>query len=213
MTTDSADRSPAPEGTEPRNGEIDAPRQARDTSSGSQRLTRRTTLQERFEESRVGKQVISAIILVILGVQVVWSMPDSAIRRGLMPIVEPANVINVNERWSMFAPNIGTRVENFEVQVTMADGSARVWRLEPGSRLQKIFWPSRLPLMTETAMRQQDGRRDLARWIVREVTGPSERPAKVVMMFHFKVLPRPGESSKNPTGTKVIYEEVLTGQQ
>lgn len=170
-------------------------------------------LQERFEESRVGKRVISAIILVILGVQVVWSMPDSAIRRGLMPIVEPANVINVNERWSMFAPNIGTRVEKFEAHVTMADGSDRVWRLEPGSRLEKIFWPSRFPLMTETAMRQQDGRRELARWIVHELTRPSERPVKVVMMFQFKVLPPPGESSKNPNGFKGIYEEVLTGQR
>ena len=208
MTTDRTDRSTVPEGTESGNGEVDALGQARDKSSRS----RRTTLQERFEESRLGKRVISAIILVILGVQVVWSMPDSAIRRGLMPIVEPANVINVNERWSMFAPNIGTRVENFEVQVTMADGSVRVWKLAPDSRLEKILLPSRLPVMIETTMRQQDGRKELARWIVRQVTGPSEHPVRVVMMFHFRVLSPPGQPSKNPTGIKGIYDEVLTGQ-
>ncbi|AGB25471.1 hypothetical protein Mycsm_05273 [Mycobacterium sp. JS623] len=213
MTTDGTDRRTAPGSPEASNVEMDAPGQSRDTSKHPQRLMRRTTLQERLEESRVGKRVISAVILVILGVQVVWSMPESAIRRDLMPLVEPANVINVNERWSMFAPNIGQRVENFEVQVTMADGTTRVWRVEPAARLEKIFWPSRLPLMTETAMRQQDGRKELARWIVRQLTGPSERPVKVVMMFHFRVLPPPGESSKNPTGTKVIYEEALTGQR
>ncbi|HYO02897.1 MAG TPA: hypothetical protein VET27_13910 [Mycobacterium sp.] len=130
-----------------------------------------------------------------------------------MPIVEPANAINVNERWSMFAPDTGTRVWWFEIDVTMADGSTRVWRIDPNSPLERIFLPDRWRLMTETAIRQQDGRRDFARWVVDRVTEPSDRPVKVVMMFHFKVLAPPGQPSKGSTGTKVLYEEVLTGQR
>jgi hypothetical protein len=31
-------------------------------------------------------------------------------------------------------------------------------------------------------------------------------------MFHYRVLPLPGEPSKGQTGTKVLYEEALTGR-
>lgn len=175
--------------------------------------TKRTTLQQRLEESRLGRRFISGIIVVIIGTQVVWSMPDSAIRRALMPVVEPANVINVNERWSMFAPAVGTRIDEFEVDVMMADGSSRIWKRKPNSLLEKIFLPDRWPLMTETAMRQQDGRRDFARWVVDQVAGPSDRPVKVVMMFHFRVLAPPGQPSKSAIGTRILYEEVLAGQR
>ncbi|MDT5152342.1 MAG: hypothetical protein QOI01_4075 [Mycobacterium sp.] len=151
--------------------------------------------------------------MVILGTQVVWSMPDSPIRRGLMPVVEPVNAIGVNERWSLYAPRLGSRIEELEVDVTMADGSSRIWKHSPNPRLEKIFLPDRWELMAATALRQQDGRIEFARWVVDRVTGPSDRPVKVVMMFHFKVLAPPGQPSKGSTGTKVLYEEVLTGQR
>jgi hypothetical protein len=174
---------------------------------------KRPTLQQRFEESRLGRRVISGIIVVILGTQVVWSMPDSPIRRGLMPVVEPVNAIGVNERWSLYAPRVSSRIEELEVDVTMADGSSRIWKHSPNPRLEKIFLPDRWELMAATALRQQDGRIEFARWVVDRVTGPSDRPVKVVMMFHFKVLAPPGQPSKGSTGTKVLYEEVLTGQR
>jgi hypothetical protein len=172
---------------------------------------KRPSLQQRFEESRLGRRVISGIIVVIIGTQVVWSMPYSAIKGVLMPIVEPANVINVNEGWTVFAPETGSRVFWFEVDVIMADGSTRVWKREPNPVLEKIFLPDRWPLMVETAIRQQDGRREFARWVVDRVTEPSENPVKVVMLFNFKVLAPPGQPSRSSISTKVLYEETLTG--
>ena len=126
---------------------------------------------------------------------------------------QSVNAINLTTRWSMFAPVPGQRVEEFEVDVTMADGSIRVWKRLPDPLLEKVFLPDRWPVMTENAMRQQDGRREFARWVVTNVTGPSDRPVKVVMMYHFKVLPPLGQPSKGATGIKVIYEEVFTGQR
>jgi hypothetical protein len=172
----------------------------------------RATLSERFEDSRVGAWVISAVIVVILGVQVVWSIPDSPIRRGLMPIVKPANVLNVNIPWEMFSGTPNPRIEDFEARVTMADGSTRTWKVLPRSPLEKMFVPNRWDLMREQAMRQQDGRRDFAHWIVREVTQPSERPVKVELLFHYKVLVKPGQSTTGQSGTRVLYEEELTGR-
>jgi hypothetical protein len=203
--TDPVSAAPAEQATAPSGGG--------GAGGGHPSAPTRPTLQQRFEESRVGRRIISGIIVVFLGTQVVWSMPDSAIRRGLMPIVEPVNAIGLNERWSMFAPRISSRVEELEVDVTMADGSTRVWKHLPNSRLEKIFLPDRWDLMAATALRQQDGRIEFGRWVVDRVTGPSDRPVKLVMMFHFRVLPPPGQPSKGATGTKVIYEEVLTGQR
>lgn len=171
------------------------------------------TLQQRFEESRLGRRVISGIIVVILGTQVVWSMPDSAIRRGLMPVVEPANAIDVNQRWTMYAPRFVQRIEELEVEVTMADGSARVWKRGPNPWLERIFLPDRWEAMVATQLRQQDGRIEFARWVVARVSGPSDRPVKVTMRLNFKALAPPGQPSKGATGTKVLYEEVLTGKQ
>lgn len=173
----------------------------------------RPTSQQRFEESRLGRRIITGIIVVILGTQVVWSMPDSTIRRGLMPVVEPANAIDVNQRWSMFAPRVASRVEELEVDVTMADGSTRVWRHRPNPTIEKIFRPDRWELLASTALRQQDGRIDLAHWVVDRLTGPSDRPVKVVMKFNFRVLAPPGQPSKGATGQKVVYEEILTGRR
>lgn len=171
----------------------------------------RPGLQQRVEESRLGKRLISAIILVILGTQVVWSMPDSAIRQALMPVVEPLNAVNLNERWAMFAPVTGTRAWRFHVDVTMADGSTRVWSHRPDGLLEKILMPDRWQPLMEMATRQPDGRKEFARWVVDTVTEPSERPVKVAVLYDFKALAPPGQPSKAPFSTKVLYEEVLTG--
>jgi hypothetical protein len=201
---------PVPEGSAV--GDHRSPSAVQDGQAAEQPQTsaKRPTLQQRFEESRIGMWIVSAIIVVIVGVQVVWSVPDSPIRRGLMPIVEPANVVGINIPWAMFSGNPTPRIEDFEVEVTMADGSTRTWKLHPRSRLEKVFLPNRWEGLRDQAMRQQDGRRDFARWVVREVTGPSERPVKVVMMFHFKALMRPGQQTLGQIGTKILYEEVLT---
>jgi hypothetical protein len=184
-----------------------------DNKSAAPAGDKRSTFQQRLEESRLGRRIITGIIVVILGTQVVWSMPESAIRRGLMPVVEPANAIDVNQRWTMFAPRLPTRVEEFEVDVTMADGSTRVWKLLPNPWLEKVFLPDRWEVMAANVQRQQDGRVEFTRWVVDRLTRPSDHPVKAVMKFNFKVLPPPGQPSKGAIGTKVLYEEVLTGQR
>ena len=210
MDDSETDRDPAPAGSEAVSVSTSQGEEPQACPEPGSPVTRRS-LQQRFEESSVGVWVISAIIVVILGVQVIWSVPDSPIRRALLNIAEPANALDINVQWAMFR-DLNRRVEDFEVQVTMADGSTRTWKRVPRSPLEKIVLPDRWDLMTYQAIHQQDGRKEFARWVVKEVTGPSDRPVKVVMMFHFRVLPLPGEPSKGQTGTKVLYEEALTGR-
>ena len=63
-----------------------------------------STLQQRFEDSRVGKVVISGLVAVIMVVGVVWNIPDSPIRSALTPVVEPvAAAAGMDQYWAMYA--------------------------------------------------------------------------------------------------------------
>ena len=93
-----------------------------------------STLQQRFEESDVGKVVISGLIAVFLLVGMVWNLPDSPISRSLGPRVQPvAGPTGLDQYWGMFAAP-SRRVDTVEVHVTMANGEDRVWTMQPGDR-------------------------------------------------------------------------------
>src|SRR6476620_11193070 len=60
-------------------------------------------LQQRFEESHVGKVVISAFVAVFVLIGVLWNVPDSPIRRSLMPVLTPdAAPAGLDQFWGMY---------------------------------------------------------------------------------------------------------------
>lgn len=61
------------------------------------------TPQQRFEESRVGKVVISVFIALFMLIGVIWNIPDSPIGRGLQDMVKPvASVVGLDQNWGMY---------------------------------------------------------------------------------------------------------------
>jgi len=132
-----------------------------------------------------------------------------------MPVVEPVNA-HRRQRTLVVVRNRVSARGSRSSRLTSRWPTAAVGygKHSPNPRLEKIFLPDRWETDGgKPRLRQQDGRIQFARWVVDRVTGPSDRPVKVVMMFHFKVLAPPGQPSKGSTGTKVLYEEVLTGQR
>lgn len=171
-----------------------------------------STLQQRFEESRVGKVVISGLVTVIVLVGVMWNVPDSPISRSLVPLVEPvAAPAGLDQDWRMYGtPN--KRLELIEVQVTMANGEIRVWTMQPGGR--GVGWWDRWIIMRHAVMADSSLRPQVARWVVREVTEPTERAVGVTVIFRTENLSQPGEDAggKSPA-MKVLYQEALAGPQ
>jgi hypothetical protein len=175
-----------------------------------------SSLQQRFEESPVGEIAISVLVAVVIIVGVAWNLPESPIKRSLLPIVGPvAAATYVNQEWALFAPVVPTRTETVEVQVIMADGSVRVWTAAPGDRLTGAIALARWKRLMNFAIIKPEIRPGIARWVVRRVTRPSEHPVRVAMVLRVQNLPPPGEEGRTlgATAGKVLYQEDLTGPQ
>jgi hypothetical protein len=172
-----------------------------------------STLQQRFEESRTGQVMISGLVAAILFVGAAWNLPTSPIKRSIVPVLKPTAVVNLNQTWSVYAPSPIDRLNTVEVQVRMADGASRVWTLEPGTRMDRLFASSHWEKLVEYVVLDANARQGVARWVARKLTGPSQRAVGVVMLLRTKSLSPPGEDASTATATKVLYQEDLTAAQ
>jgi hypothetical protein len=178
------------------------------------RFAQFSSLQERFEGSRVGQVVISVLVFAILAVTVAFNLPDSPIKRALAPAVDRvATAAYLNQQFALFAPDVPKRTESVEVQVLMDDGTIRVWTIPERDRAIGGFGYARWMRLLSLAVTRPEIRPGIARWAAREVAGPSERPVQVAMVLRVQNLPPPGENIRGATAMKVLYSEDLTGQQ
>jgi hypothetical protein len=177
------------------------------------RVRKLSTLQQRFEESRVGKVVISGLVAAIVVVGVVWNIPDSPIRRALVPVVAPvAAPAGLDQYWAMYA-SPSKRAEAVEVHVKMANGETRVWTMQPGER--GVGWWDRWIMLRRAVMVDASVRPQVARWVVGKVTGPDERAVAVAIVLRTQNLSQPGEENAagGKSAMKVLYQEALGGPQ
>jgi hypothetical protein len=171
-----------------------------------------STLQPRFEQSRAGKVVISVLVGAFVLVGVVWNIPDSPIGRGLQAVVKPvAAATGLNQNWGMYGTP-DERVETVEVHVEMANGETRIWTMQPGGR--GVGWWDRWILLRRAVIHDSNVRPELAHWVVRQVTGPTEHAIAVSVVLRTENLSPPGEPAggKSPA-SKVLYQESLAGAQ
>lgn len=165
-----------------------------------------------LDDSPVGEGAISAMIAVVLLIGVVWNLPDSAIKRVLVSPLEPIAVsTGLDQYWTMYAPDPPQRLEKLEVHVTMADGSDRVWTIAPRDRIVGVGAHHRWRKLKESLASEPQIRAGWAHWVVRQLTGPSERPVRVRMILKTQVLPPPGVSGRGEAGTEPLYDENLAG--
>lgn len=171
-------------------------------------------LQQRFEESPAGRAVISVAIVLFVLIGIACNLPDSPIKRVLLPVVEPVAVpAALDQSWAMYA-DPSRRQESVEVQVRLADGQLRVWTLQPGA--SGVGWWDRWLLLRYAAVLDPDFRRQLAHWVVRQVSQPNDEPIGVTMVLRTETLTAPGEESggaRRPVAAKLLYQEDLAGSR
>ncbi|OBK75357.1 hypothetical protein [Mycobacterium sp. 1164985.4] len=172
------------------------------------------SLQQQFEESSVGKAVISAGMALFVAVGIVCNLPDSPIKREVLPVVEPVAVpAALDQSWAMYA-NPSRRQDSVEVQVRFADGQTRAWNFLPSA--QGVGWWDRWLLLRYAAVLNPDFRRQLAHWVVGKLSQPDDEPATVTMLLHTETLTAPGEEAgetRRPTASKLLYQEDLAGSR
>lgn len=171
-----------------------------------------STAQEQFEATRIGEIAISVLIAMILIVAIAWSMPDSAIRRKGVAVVEPVALISgLDQAWYMFAPDPFRRLETVEIHVETVQGEERVWAFPSGGVLTQFTW-YRWHKIKEQAVRTPEIRAGIVRWAADQLLEPSDYPAQATMVLTAEDFPAPG-SGAEPTApfTEVLYSENLTG--
>lgn len=167
-----------------------------------------------LNSSGIREIAVSAMIVVILAIGVVWNLPDAAITRAASPLLLPiALPLGLDQNWSMYAPDPPQRQESVEVHIAMADGSDKVWT---PPRLNPVFgvaFSHRWRGFKERLVTQPQIRPDFVRWVVRDLTGPDDRPVHVEMLLRTEELPPPGVSKPGRTTVQILYSENLTGSR
>ena len=162
--------------------------------------------------SQIREGAISALIAAVLLIGVVSNMPDSAIKQALVPTMTPIAVAaGLDQFWGMYAPDPPSRLENLEVDVTMADGGDRVWTLPTNyDRIVGVAVSHRWRKLKESLLSDPQIRPQIAHWVVHQLTVPAERETRVRLILRTQVLPPPGTSGPGATGAETIYDENLT---
>lgn len=164
--------------------------------------------------SRVRESAISAMIVVILAVGVTYSLPASAIRQVLSPILEPVAItFGLDQNWSLFAPSPPQRQEDIEVHVTMADGIDKVWTLPQRNPIFGVAFLHRWRKFKESLLTTPGIRSDFAHWVVRELTEPGERAVRVEMLLHTEEMSPPPVRGPGQTAVQTLYVENLAGSR
>lgn len=166
---------------------------------------------QRFERSLPGEALISGLVFVLILIGVVWNLPDSHVKRALIPTLNPiAAASGLQQSWSMYAPEPVPALETVLVRVTMADDSERVWTWQRGDRIIGHLSWYRWHKLKEQSVRQPASRPGLARWVVGELTSPVEQPVRVQMIFRNEMLPLPGQDGPRTVTDETLFDETLT---
>jgi hypothetical protein len=163
------------------------------------------------DQPRVRDIAVSAMVTVILAIGVVCNLPESAIKRTMSPVIYPiALPVGLDQNWSMYAPDPPRRQEDVEVHVAMADGTERVWTLPRLNPVFGVAFSHRWRKYKESLLGEQSIRPDFAHWVVRELSGPGDRPVHVEMLLRTERIPPPGDSGPGQTAVETLYSENLT---
>jgi hypothetical protein len=173
-------------------------------------------IQERFEASVAGQAFISAIVVMILLIGVVWSLPASTIQRSVAPPLRPAALaLGLDQDWGVFAPGPPLAATTIEVHVLVeGDAARRTWRPPHGNPVYGQYSWYRWQKFKEWVLVPSSGLDlpDFAHWVVRDVTRSTEHPTYVEVVERVDTLPPPGSSAASKRFHRVVYSEHLSGR-
>ncbi len=164
--------------------------------------------------SRVREAAASVVIVLVLAVGVEWSLPNSAIKSAISPVLEPVGLASgLDQNWSLFAPSPPQRQEDIEVHVRLSNGLDKVWTLPRTNRVFGVAFTHRWRKFKESLITTPRIRADFVHWVVREIAGPGERAVHAEMILRTEDVLPPGTSGRGQKGVETLYSEDLTGQR
>lgn len=91
---------------------------------------------ERFERSPWGRALLSAFVVLAIGLAVATHLPSSPVQEAIEdPADHVARLLGMEQSWAVFAPNPRSISLNVEARVTFADGSTTTWTVPTGPQI------------------------------------------------------------------------------
>ncbi len=143
------------------------------------------SLQERAEGTRLGRLLISALLLITLATTIVVNLPGSRLTRDAVRVAgRYLNVTGLDQSWSLFAPDPRLRSIAIEARVQYADGSTRAWKLPRGGALIGSYWDYHWQKWLEFVLDAHHPAlwRPAALFIARADARPGRRPVRVTLI-------------------------------
>jgi hypothetical protein len=168
------------------------------------------SLQERLEEVRAGRVVISAFIVLTLFCIITVNLYASDLKRQFFRVAKPyIYVTGVDQGWDVFSPNPRRDTIALVAQIHYADGSIDTWTIPRGGSLFGAYWDYRWRKWVELIVEgfvPSDVWKPTAQWIARTQAAPGKKPVEIELVSKISNLASPGVK---PTQTgfvsKIFY--------
>ena len=160
------------------------------------------SLQQRLEDSDLGRAVLSALIaLTVIGF-VLTNMPQSELKRVSAPVVRPyIDATGLDQNWEVFAPNPRSIALKFHARITYDDGESVTWQLPRGGRIVGHYRFYRWQKWMEY-VRADDYADTLweptALWLARTYQEPDRGVTEVTLIRRWYDIPAPGSGAEPP---------------
>lgn len=169
----------------------------------------RPGLQERIEQSRTGRAVISGVLVVLLAVVVLLVSQPSPIREQVVDTVEPAIfALGLDQYWGVFAPDPRNVVLRFHARVHYRDGTTETWTMPSGGPLLGEYWDYRWRKYVEYVVPDQFAaltRRQIATYIARDRHRGGRVPVRVVLVRRWQTVRPPGSATPRSPWREQAY--------
>ena len=157
----------------------------------------RPSLQQRVEESRPGRAVLSLVILFTLGAMLVSNLPASALKTAAQPLVNPwLDLTGLHQNWNLFAPDPRRTTLGLEARITYADGTTVRWYPPAGGALIGVYhtfrWRKWAGYVVTSDNKSLWG--PTADWIARTHVRDGALPVTVVLVRRSYLAPKPGSA-------------------
>lgn len=178
-------------------------------------LERWSGLQERAESTEFGRGIISAFLIVTVGLVLATNLPSSPLRDQLMRPGQPyLNALGLDQSWAIFAPEPRRAVIDLRAMVRYDDGSTATWRIPENDPVIGTFRDYRWRKWLENVIQDSNPQlwRPAAAWAAAQEDRPGRRVVQVQLVRRFATLQPPGtQPSRLPWQDKLFYTLNVTG--
>lgn len=151
----------------------------------------------------VTQWVVSVLLIIVLAAVVVWNLPDSGLRRSIIPVVTPLmRATGLNQSWTVFAPDPPRLSLEVVARIDYSDGTSAQWRPPEGGTLVGPYrtyrWRKWAGLARLDTNRKLWG--STATWVAENLDHRGRTPIHVHLVRRWRELPPPGSRGQYESG-------------